>query len=373
MTEENLVEPIEVYSKEDAVTDVVAYNPLLIKELDKLPVESRLEVFKIKDSINLSETSSITNYGSECQKSISDLSQQILGNIKTKNVGEVGNLVTELMKTMKDTDLGALDGKTNFLMKMFYKIKDPIDNFLAKNENLAENIKKVASDMAEERLELIKSINTLDQMFELCHVYHDNIQNYIFAGKLKIEEESKKVSKLEAIANESGDLQDVQAFEDCKRTIERFNKRLHDMELTKQVILLQAPQIRQMQSTNMALADEIQNSLVNAIPAWQSSLVITVEGYKANKTMKIQNGLRSVLNKSLVATSEMLKETTVEVAKMGQKGLIDLSTIESMHKNLIESFTKVKQIASESESRAKEETSKLIALEDSYKKKMLNG
>lgn len=340
--------------------------------IDNLPVELKEEVLRIKDSINLSESITITSYGSDCQKNISELSDQILSNVKTKDVGEVGNLLTELIKTIQETDVKSLSGETNFFMKLFTKIKDPINSFMIKNENLSDNIKKVSKDLIYQRDTLIESVNTLDQLFETSRVYFEDLQKYIMAGRIKIQEETIKLELLKKTAEETNFLEDVQAYEDLKRSIDRFEKRLHDMELTKEVIFLQAPQIRQMQSNNEMLIAEIDNSVVNAIPAWQQSIVMAVEGYRANKGMEMQLGLRRVLNKSLENTSSMLKDTTIEVAKMNQRGLIDISTIETMQKNLLEGATKAKLLAKETRERAKEESKKLLSMEANYKKKLLN-
>ena len=349
---------------------------MIVCSRNQLPSDIGGEVDKAMATITFDNQTAITNYGTDAQKNISALSSNILSTVKTKDTGEVGLLLTGLVKNIKDIDCKSLSGSSDrgFIGNLFAKITDPLQTFVTKQKSVSANIETVAKDLDKKRTELIASVQMLDKMYEQTVVYFKSLQVYLIAGFMKLRDEREgKLKVLEAKAVETKDNADIQAFEDYRKTLDRFEKRLHDMTVARHVALLQGPQIRQMQHNSTLLAEEIQNSILNAIPAWQQQMVLAIEQFKARKAMESQKLVKDTVNDILKSNSEMLKTTSIEVSKMAQQTLIEFDTVVAMQENLLSSIDQIKQIEEEGRKKRESEVQQLIAKENELKDRIMKS
>ena len=365
-----MLQPTKVASFDISSAIKEENGQMVVCDRNQLPADVSSEVDKAIATISFNNQTSITNYGTEAQKNISALSSSILAAVKTKDTGEVGGLLTGLVKNIKDIDCKSLSGKSTkgFLEKLFSKITDPLETFVVKQRSVSANIEVVAKDLDKKRLELLESVKLLDKMYMQTGMMFKNLQIYIIAGFMKLKEErDTNLKQLEEKATDTKDNADIQAFEDYRKTLDRFEKRLHDMTIARHVALLQGPQIRMMQHNNTLLAEEIQNSILNAIPAWQQAMVLAIEAYKTRDAMETQKLVKSTVNDLLKQNSEMLKTTSIEVSKMAQETLIEFETVVAMQDNLLSSIDSIKQIEAEGQKKRESNTQLLLAKETELK------
>ena len=341
--------------------------------MQDLPPEIANEVRTASATINFADQNSITNYGVACQSNLSSVSNQILANAKTADTGEVGGLLTNMVKGIKDIDVSDLSGKPK---KGFFgfikKITDPIDVFMIKQKSVSENIEAIAKDLDKKRTELLQSVNTLDQMYNSNLEHFKSLQVYIYAGFQQLEiERSGRLKELENIANTSKTHEDIQVHEDYRKTLDRFEKRLSDMVMNRHIALLTGPSIRMMQNNASTLAEEIQNSILNVIPSWKTQMVLAIEGYKARKAVESQKLIKDTVNDLYAKNAEMLKTTTIEVAKIAQSGVIEFDTVVKMQESLISSIEAVKQIEAEGAQKRKEQVKMLQQKEAEFNAKLM--
>jgi uncharacterized protein YaaN involved in tellurite resistance len=368
-----MLQPTKVASFDMSAAVREENGQMVVVDRNQLPADVGSDVDKAMATISFGNQAGISNYGTDAQKNISALSSNILASVKTKDTGDVGVMLTGLVKNIKDIDCRSLSGANKgFLHNLLHKIADPLQSFVVKQKSVSANIEVVAKDLEKKRVELLESVKLLDKMYEQTGILFKSLQIYLIAGFMKLREERESVLKdLEAKAMETKDNADVQNFEDYRKTLDRFEKRLHDMTVARHVALLQGPQIRQMQHNSTLLAEEIQNSILNAIPAWQQAMVLAIEAYKTRSAMETQKLVKNTVNDLLKSNSEMLKTTSIEVSKMAQETLIEFDTVMKMQDNLLSSIDAVKQIEEEGRKKRESEVQQLISKENELKDRIM--
>ena len=343
---EETVEEVKEAEKDLAtvpVSDVVGYAKL---DDSGLSDEEKKMVADFSKQIDINETNTILQYGATAQNKVADFSDTALKNVKTKDIDTVGDTLLELVAQLKNFDVD--DKNDNFFQKLFKKGANSISDVKAKYDSANANVDKIVKILENHQIVLMKDINLLDQLYEKNLVNFKELTMYILAGYKKLAE--VKANDLPAAlkkAEESGLPEDAQAANDLSEAITRFEKKLHDLELTRMVSIQMAPQIRLVQNNDTLMTEKIQSTLVNTIPLWKSQMLIALGIAHSKEAVKAQNEVSEMTNKMLKQNAENLKMATIETAKESERGIVDIQTLTETNKKLIETLEEVKRIQTE--------------------------
>ena len=364
------LEPIQetkaelVKTEQQAVTEVEQKAAQMV-----LTPEEQKMVDDFAAQIDLTNTQQIIQYGAGSQKKIADFSETALNNVRTKDMGEIGQMLTDVVAELRNFDE---DEETKGFFGLFKKSANKLENLKIKYDKADANIDKIAAAMEEHQIVLLKDVAMLDKMYELNLNYFKEISMYILAGKQKIQQaKTVELPALLAKAEKSGLPEDTQAARDFSAQIDRFEKKIHDLELTRTVSLQMAPQIRLIQSNDTAMSEKIQSTLVNTIPLWKSQMVIAIGLNHSTEAAQAQREVSDMTNALLKKNAENLKLATVETAKEAERGIIDIETLTQTNQTLISTFDEVMKI--QEEGRAKRATAEveLQRIENEMREKLL--
>ncbi len=319
--------------------------------------------------IDLKNTQQILQYGVGSQKKIADFSETALSNVKTKDMGEVGQMLTDVVAELKAFEE---EEEAKGFFGLFKKGANKLDNLKAKYDKADANIDRIVTAMEEHQIVLLKDVAMLDKMYELNLNYFKELSMYILAGKQKLEQAKKvELPELVAKAEKSGLPEDTQAAKDFSAQIDRFEKKIYDLELTRTVSLQMAPQIRLIQSNDTAMSEKIQSTLVNTIPLWKSQMVIAIGLNHSTEAARAQREVSDMTNALLKKNAETLKMATIETAKEAERGIIDIETLTQTNQTLISTFDEVLKI--QEDGRAKRATAEieLQRIENEMREKLL--
>ena len=321
-------------------SDVVGYAKL---DDSALSEEEKKMVEDFSKQIDITETNSILQYGATAQNKVADFSDTALKNVKTKDIDDVGDTLLKLVSQLRNFDV---DGKDeNFFAKLFKKTSNNINDVKAKYDSANANVDKIVKVLENHQITLMKDINLLDQLYEKNLKNFKELTMYILAGYKRLAD--IKANELPAAlkkAEESGLPEDAQAANDLSEAINRFEKKLHDLELTRMVSIQMAPQIRLVQNNDTLMTEKIQSTLVNTIPLWKSQMLIALGIAHSKEAVKAQNEVSEMINQMLKQNAENLKMATVETAKEAERGIVDIETLTETNKKLIETLEEVKRI-----------------------------
>ena len=359
-TETTAAEFQEPVQKMEMQEKIVEENPLSAEEKQMVEDFAR--------QINLDDSAAILRYGSGTQKKMADFSETALEKVKTKDLGEVGDLITGVVNELKGFDATEEKGLFGFFKKGKNKL-ETLKTKYAKVENNVENICKVLEG---HQIQLLKDIAVLDKMYEANLVYFKELTMYIMAGKKKLEEvRSGELPALLEKAKSSGLAEDVQAAKDLESKCLRFEKKLHDLELTRTISIQTAPQIRMVQGNDTMMAEKIQSTLVNTVPLWKSQMVIALGVVHSGEAVKAQREVTDMTNELLRKNADMLKTATVETAKETERGIVDMETLQHTNDTLISTLDEVMSIQQEGRQKRAEAETELRRMENELKSKML--
>lgn len=319
--------------------------------------------------IDLSNTQQILQYGVGSQKKIADFSETALSSVRTKDMGEIGQMLTDVVAELRNFEE---DEETKGFFGLFKKSANKLDNLKTKYDKADANIDKIVTAMEEHQIVLLKDVAMLDKMYELNLNYFKELSMYILAGKQKLEHAKKvELPELVAKAERSGLPEDTQAAKDFSAQIDRFEKKIYDLELTRTVSLQMAPQIRLIQSNDTAMSEKIQSTLVNTIPLWKSQMVIAIGLNHSAEAARAQREVSDMTNALLKKNAETLKTATIETAKEAERGIIDIETLTQTNQTLISTFDEVLKI--QEDGRAKRATAEieLQRIENEMREKLL--
>ena len=321
-------------------SDVVGYAKL---DDSALSEEEKKMVEDFSKQIDITETNSILQYGATAQSKVADFSDTALKNVKTKDIDDVGDTLLKLVAQLRNFDVD--DKNDNFFQKLFKKTSNNINDVKAKYDSANANVDKIVKVLENHQITLMKDINLLDQLYEKNLKNFKELTMYILAGYKRLAE--IKANELPAAvkkAEESGLPEDAQAANDLSEAINRFEKKLHDLELTRMVSIQMAPQIRLVQNNDTLMTEKIQSTLVNTIPLWKSQMLIALGIAHSKEAVKAQNEVSEMTNQMLKQNAENLKMATVETAKEAERGIVDIATLTETNKKLIETLEEVKRI-----------------------------
>ncbi len=333
-----------------------------------LTEEELKQVDNFVDQIQLADSAAILQYGASAQKKMSDFSEGTLNNVRGKDLGEIGNLLNGVVKELKEFDTEGSKGIGGFFKKKAARA----EALKLKYDKAEASIDQISKSLENHQVQLLKDSALLDQMYDLNKVYFRELNMYILAGKKKLEQvNAKELPALRAKAEASGTQEDAQEVKDLEDQMNRFEKKVHDLELTRMVSLQMAPQIRLIQSNDAVMSEKIQTTLVNTIPLWKSQMVIALGVEHSKQAAKAQREVTDFTNDLLKKNAQQLKVATVETAKESERGIVDMDTLAATNESLISTIDEVLRIQDEGRQKRKEAEDRLAELEDQLKSKLL--
>jgi uncharacterized protein YaaN involved in tellurite resistance len=338
---------------------------------EQLTPEEQKQVDDFAAQIDLSNTQLVLQYGSGCQKKMADFSESALDNVRTKDLGEVGEMLTGLvaeLRTFEDEE-----EKKGFL-GLFKKGSNKLSDMKAKYDKAEVNVNKVSQVLEQHQITLLKDVATLDKMYELNLNYFKELSMYILAGKQKLEQaKNTELPQLLAKAEQSGLPEDTQAAKDYAQMITRFEKKIYDLELTRNISLQMAPQIRLIQSNDTEMSDKIQSTLTNTIPLWKSQMVIAIGLNHSTEAARAQREVSDMTNELLKKNAETLKVASIETAKEAERGIVDIETLQSTNQTLISTLDEVLKIQQDGREKRANAEVELQRIENEMRDKLLEA
>ena len=348
--------------------DEVAGSKLDISQLSE---EEQKRVRDFAEKIDITDTNAVLTYGAASQRNIANFSENTLKSVRSKDMGEVGQMLSGLVVELRGfSDTG--EGKRGFL-GLRKRITNKIATMKAEYAKVSVNVDKIAEMLEKHQVVLLKDAAMLDKMYDVNQTYFKELTMYILAGKQKLEDCRKLVlPELQKKAAESGQPEDAQAANDYANMINRFEKKLHDLELTRMISIQMAPQIRLVQNNDVLMVEKIQTSIVNTIPLWKSQMVLALGMHNAQQAMQAQRQVTNMTNELLNKNAEMLKTGTVEIAKESERGVVDIETLVNTNRMLIETLEDVRSIQTEGSQRRAAAEVELGRIEGELKQKLLD-
>ncbi len=343
--------------------------PAIVEAADLTPAE-REKVASYVASIDLNDTQMVLKYGADSQKKIADFSGTALDSVRAKDMGEIGGILTDVVTELKSFDVGT-EEKGGFL-GLFKKSSDKLTGLKARYDKAETNVNKICAVMENHQVTLLKDVAMLDKMYEMNLEYFKELSLYIIAGKQKLEEaKTVELPKYLKKAEESGLPEDTQAANDYASMIERFEKKIYDLELTRNISMQMAPQIRLIQSNDTMMSEKIQSTLVNTIPLWKSQMVIAIGLSHSGEAARAQREVTDATNALLQKNAEALKIATIETAKESERGIVDIETLTQTNQTLISTLDEVKQIQEDGRTRRLAAEEELSRIETEMQQKLL--
>ncbi|MCM1150225.1 MAG: toxic anion resistance protein [Butyricicoccus sp.] len=339
-------------------------------ELSKLSEAEQAAVREFAKQIDVSNANQVLSYGSAAQTNISDFSSSALGTVRSKDLGEVGEMLSSLVVELKGLNFPEEEKKG--FKGLFKKAQNNIATLKAQYDKAEVNVDRITAELEKHERVLLKDIAMMDKMYGMNQAYFKELTMYILAGQLRCQElREKDLPELEAKARESGLPEDAQAANDFANMIGRFEKRLHDLELTRIISLQMAPQIRLIQNNDSLMAEKIQTSIVNTIPLWKSQMVLALSMEHSRQAMEAQREVSEVTNALLKKNAEALHQGSVNVARESERGIVEIETLKHTNQELINTLEEVRQIQEDGRSRRKEAEVELGRIEGELKQKLL--
>ena len=346
----------------------------LVRQAEKIS-ENVLSPEEVKQAeefagkIDLSNSEAILSYGAGTQKKMADFSEKTQDSVRTKDMGEVGGMITDLIVQLKNFDV---DNEEKGILGLFRKSRNKLEVLKTNYTKVETNVEVISGELEKHQQTLLKDIATLDQMYDLNLNYFKELSMYILAGKTKLQEvRESQLKDLQKKAEESGLPEDAQAARDLAAQCERFEKKLYDLELTRTIALQTAPQLRMVQSSDTMMAEKIQTTLVNTIPLWKSQMVIALGIEHASQAAAAQRAVSEMTNELLKKNAEKLRTSAVESAKESERGIVDIQTLKATNEQLISTLDEVAAIQKEGRQKRQDAEAELSGIENELKKKLL--
>lgn len=321
------------------------------------------------DKIDLNNTNAVLQYGASTQKKMADFSNKALTNIKTKDMGEIGEMITGLVTELKSFDVEEEGGG---FLNFFKKKANSLTNLKAKYDKAEVNVAKISDALESHQVQLLKDVEFLDKMYDLNLNYFKEISMYIIAGKEKLEiARNTELEELKQKALDSGLPEDAQVVKDFENMCERFEKKINDLELSRMIALQTAPQIRLIQNSDTVMVDKIQSTLVNTIPLWKNQMAIAIGIQHSTDAAMAQRQVSDMTNELLRKNASALKVATIETAKEAERGIVDMETLRNTNESLITTLDEVMRIQTEGREKRRQAEIDLQNMENQLKDKLL--
>lgn len=336
--------------------------------------ESDLKTIRdIKDKIEPLDNDALITYGANAQQAMSKFSHQMLNEVQSKDVGPIGETLEDLMKKLKEIDPDELSTeKKNIFKRMFGRVKRSVNEMISKHQSIASQVDRISIQLEHAKEVLVKDVNMLDGLYNQNKDYFDAINIYIAAAELKKEElENETLPEIKRKAETSNNQMDVQDVNDMIQYINRLEKRVHDLKLSRQITLQSAPQIRMIQNINQTLAEKIQSSILTSIPLWKNQMAIALTLLRQESASKAQQEVTNTTNDLLTKNSEMLKQNSLRTAAENERGIVDIETLKVTQENLVSTIEETLQIQSEGTEKRRSAERELVSMEKELKERLL--
>ncbi len=339
------------------------------KQTEVLTPVERKRVDEIKEAIDLTDSQNSLQYGVNAQRNIAEFSDTILGNIRAKDSGYVGDLLSNLVVKVKGFDVANTD-KGSFVKKIpiIGSLVGSAKNMMAEYDKLSVQVDKIESELDKARNAMLKDIVMFDTMYEKNLEYFKELQLYIKAGEEKVQEmQTVTIPKLRQEATQSQNQMAIQVVSDFENAVNRFEKKIHDLKLSKTIAIQTAPQIRLIQNNDKVLVDKVQSAILNTIPLWKSQIIIALGLSRQQKILQMQREVSDTTNELLRRNAEMLKQNTIETARETERGIVDVETVKKVNDDLISTIEETIKIQKEGREKRKAAEAELLQIEDRLK------
>ena len=342
-------------------------------QISVLTPEERRQADEIREQIDVRDSQMIMQFGAGARQNIADFSENILKNIRAKDSGYVGALMTDLVTNVEKLDFDSLE-KGNGILGLFQKLEAKVKRFLAQYEKLELQVGRIEGKLEEARMEMHKDIGILDSLYEKNLNYFRQLQVYITAGQEKLDElREKTIPSLRAEAEKSGDPMHAQLVRDFEDLVNQFEKKLYDLKTSKTIAIQTAPQIRLIQNNDKLLADKIQTAIQETIPLWKSQMVMALGLYRQQEALRLQRNVTETTNAMLLKNSEKLKQNTLDVAKESERGIVDIETLKKANQNLIATINEAVRIQKEGHEKRAAAEQELLKIESEIRRTLIGA
>lgn len=344
-------------------------EPVIVDESLLTPEEQKV-VNDFAEKIDINNSSVVLQYGAAAQKKIASFSDSALENVRTKDLGVVGDQIVDLVTELKGFDI---EEESKGLFSIFKRQSNKLTSIKAKYDKAEVNVNKIQENLENHQVQLMKDIVVLDKLYDMNLSYHKELTMYIIAGKKKLQQErATTLEELKAKAHKSGLAEDAQAANDFAQKCDSFEKKLHDLELTRMVSVQMGPQIRLVQNNDKIMADKIQSTIVNTIPLWKSQMVLAMGLSHSSDAVRAQREVTNMTNELLRKNAEVLKMSTIETAKEAERGIVDIETLKATNQSLISTLDEVVKIQEEGKQKRRLAEEELGKIEGELKQKLLD-
>ena len=354
---------------EKVIAESKKATPVQVEDTPLSPEEQKM-VNDFAEKIDITNSQMVLQYGAASQKKLSDFSETALSRVKTKDMGETGELITSLISELQGFD--ATTEQPKGIFGFFKKTSNSIEQLKTRYESADKNVERIKAQLEDHQVTLMKDITMLDKMYELNLVYFKELTMYILAGKKKLAE--VRANDLKAAQEKAQRTQlpeDAQAARDLADLCDRFEKKLHDLELTRNVSIQMGPQIRLIQSNDTMMAEKIQTTIVNTIPLWKNQMVLALGIAHSQQAMQAERAVTDATNELLKKNAATLKQGTIEIAKESERGIVDIETLQQTNKQLIETLDELNKIRADGKAKRANAEQELGRIEGELRQKML--
>ncbi|MCI2085601.1 MAG: toxic anion resistance protein [Olsenella sp.] len=332
----------------------------------------REKVEAFVEKIDITDTAGVLSYGVGSQRKVSEFSERALDGVRNNDLGEIGNDISSLIVTLKDFDPDKQEKSGP--LAIFHKAKNNLEALRTRYTAVEKNVREISDTLEGHQRTLLKDIATLDQLYALNEAYFKELTMYVVAGKEKLEQvRGGELAQLQAKAAKTGLAEDAQAARDLAQKCDRFEKRIYDLELTRQVALQTAPQIRMVQNSDAVMAEKIQSTVVNTIPLWKNQMVIALGIEHATQAARAQREVADMTNELLKKNADKLKVATVDAAREAERGVVDIETLKHTNEQLISTLDEVKRVQAEGREKRRQAEDELTQIEEELKAKLLEA
>ena len=336
--------------------------------LAKFTPDEQRQIRAVADKIDITDSNAVLSYGASAQRKVSDFADGALQSVRTKDMGETGQVLTSLLVELKSNG----EEKKSFFGKLFGSAEKNFEKLKTQYTTTEANIDRIVKLLEEHEEQLLKDIVQLDRLYDKNKLYFKEVSMYIEAGKLALEKaKNETLPELEAKARETGSVDDAQAAQDYADMITRFEKKIYDLELSRTVCLQSAPEIRMVQNSDTIMSEKIRSTIVNVIPMWKTQMVLALNNYHTQKAIEAQQAVTEATNEMLKKNAEALHQNTVDTAKASERGIVDIETLQHTNQELIGAIDEIIQIQEEGKVARAEAEKELARIEQELKDKML--
>ncbi len=347
--------------------NIVELNENMLTDEQKAAVDDFVKKIDITDSAQ------IARYGAAAQQKVADFSDSALGNARTKDFGDTGDMIASLVSQLKDFDVSD-ERKGGGFFGLFRKARNSVDSLKTRYGKAEAGVNSIVESLEKQQVVLLKDIAMLDRMYDANLAYYRELTMYIVAGKKKLEEERATTAKaLREKAEASGLPEDAQAAEDYEELCRRFEKKLYDLQLTRTICIQMAPQIRLIQNNDALMSEKIQSVIVSTIPLWKNQMVLALGISHSNQAMEAQRSVTDMTNELLRKNAETLRQGSVDIARESERGIVELETLQNTNQQLIATLSEVQKIQAEGRQKRAEAEKELGRIEGELRQKLLEN